>query len=262
MSRFTRTVLCAAALVLCLAVLPLVSMGQQATVDAQGRSITTISPRAGTPSASVVNPDEQATVDSQGRAVTTTPSSAGTPSPNVVKPDHANDELTTIIYSNFGHGDSYKCCIGYTETGPTSGEIPVIQAMAFTPTKGTYLLLQLDLAIGYLKGTNGYKLELRADDEGQPGRTIASWEVKQLPVFGDTSTAVETIDALASAVELSKGHQYWLVPIANSNEWAEWNFNSVSAKGNGAFSLDGGATWTILDYNPNGAFDVLGLKLY
>jgi hypothetical protein len=225
--------LCAAALVLCLAVLPLVSMGQQATVDSQGRSITTV------------------------------PAKASTPSSNVVKPDHANDELTTVIYSNFGHGDSYYCCAGWTESGADSRTVgePWLQAMAFTPTRGDYLLLQIDLAIGYLEGTEGFTLELRADDGGQPGWTIASWDVRRMPTFG-SSYGVETIDAFPSFVELYKGNQYWLVPIVNySNEWAAWNENSLSAKGLGAYSHDGGITWTTKNYSPNSAFDVLGLKL-
>jgi hypothetical protein len=138
-----------------------------------------------------------------------------------------------------------------------------MQAMAFTPAKGTYLLLQLDLAISWLSGTNGYTLELREDSGGYPGQTIKSWKVKHLPTLGSTSTAVETIEVLVSDfIVLEKGHQYWLVPIPNSNEWAGWNLNSVGAEGNGALSHDGGATWTPKVYNPNGAFDVLGLKLF
>jgi hypothetical protein len=132
--------------------------------------------------------------------------------------------------------------------------------MAFTPTKGTYLLTRLDLAIGWVSGTNGYKLELHADDGGQPGRTIASWWVSRLPNFGDTGSKVETIYAVGPT--LSKGHQYWLVPIVKSDEWAGWNWNSVSLDGNGAYSTDGGSTWTVTSYAPYGAFDVLGLKLY
>jgi hypothetical protein len=140
--------------------------------------------------------------------------------------------------------------------------------MAFTPTKGTYLLTQLDLAIGYLAfagGTNGYKLELDADDHGQPGRRIAKWAVTGLPTFGTSSNSVETIK-VRGLIILEKHHQYWLVPIVNSDEVAGWAWNSVSASGNGAYSTDGGSTWTKLYYNapssPNGAFDVLGLKLF
>jgi hypothetical protein len=132
--------------------------------------------------------------------------------------------------------------------------------MAFTPAKGTYLLTQLDLAIAWFEGTNGYKLELDADDHGQPGRRIAKWAVTGLPTFG-TCCSVDRIK-VRGLIILEKHHQYWLVPIVNSNEGAGWYPNSVSASGNGALSEDGGSTWTAIDYSPNGAFDVLGLKLF
>ena len=119
MSRFARTVLCTAALAFCLVALPLVSKGQEVTIDSQGGSVTTAPPRA------------------------------SSPSPSLVKPDSPIPEGTVTIYSNFGSGNSYDCCYGWTESGPTSiiGPPAQLQAMAFTPTKGTYLLTQLDLAI-------------------------------------------------------------------------------------------------------------------
>jgi hypothetical protein len=137
--------------------------------------------------------------------------------------------------------------------------------MAFTPTRGTYLLTQLDLATSWISGTNGYKLELRDDREGVPGREIASWKVTGLPTFGATSSTVVTIK-VRGLIFLLKHHQYWLVPIVNSDEAVAWNLNSVSASGNGADSTDGGSPWTPVSYDapsaPNGAFDVLGLKLF
>ena len=237
MSRFAHIVICTAALALCLVALPIVSKGQEVTMDSQGPAATTVPPRA------------------------------SSPSPSLVKPDTPIPEGTNTIYSNFGSGHSYNCCSGWTESGPTSVAAPpaFIQAMAFTPTKGTYLLTQLDLAISWALGTNGYKLELHADDHGKPGRRIAKWEVTGLPLFGSTSSAVETIK-VRGLIILEKHHQYWLVPIVNSDEWAAWSLNSVSASGNGAISTDGGSTWTPLYYgapgSPNGAFDILGWKLF
>jgi len=233
MSRFAHTVLCTAALAFCLVALPLVSKGQEVTIDSQGRSVTTAHP------------------------------SASTPSPSVVKPESAIPEGTCTIYSNFGSGHSYDCCSGWTENGPTSIIAPPaqLQAMAFTPTKGTYLLTQLDLAIAYISGTNGYKLELDADDHGQPGRRIAEWKVTGLPTFGATSSAVQTIKVKGFII-LCKGSRYWLVPKANSDEWAAWNQNTTGAQGTGVISTDQGATWTPYLYNPYGTFDVLGQRLW
>jgi hypothetical protein len=137
-------------------------------------------------------------------------------------------------------------------------------AMAFTPTKGTYLLTQLDLGIGWYSGTNGFKLELDADDHGKPGRKIADWKVTVMPTYG-SCCSVETIK-VRGLIILEKHQQYWLVPIVKSDEWAGWNWNSVSASGNGAISEDGGSTWTPSYFgapsSPNGAFDILGWKLF
>ena len=233
MSRFARTALYTAALAFCLVALPLVSTGQQATIDSQGRSVTTLAPHSNV-------------------------------SPSIPSPVVAIPEGTVTIYSNLALSYSYNCCSGWTESGPTSSAGSVLQAMAFKPTKGTYLLTQLDLAISWIDGTNGYTLELRADDHGKPGPKIASWVVTGLPTMG-ASMGLETIK-VKGLIMLLKGCQYWLVPKVNSDEWAAWNQNSVSASGKGAESLDGGSTWTKLNYdapaNPNGAFDVLGQKLF
>jgi len=231
MLRFTGRAYCAATLALCLVALPRVSRGQEINTDSQGRSVTT------TPAPSVSSPS----VSQQ------------------VKPSIAIPEGTTTIYSNFGSGYSYQPDIGWTEGGPTSTVGPYLQAMSFTPKNGFYIVTQIDLAIGYLSGTGGYKLELHADNHGKPGRRIAHWNVTGLPTFG-TCCSVNTIKVpLLPPVILLQGQQYWLVPIVNSDEWAAWNWNNVSVNGNGALSTDGGSTWTPESYSPNGAFDVLGL---
>lgn len=234
MSRSAHRVLCSAALTLFLVALPVVSTGQEASIDSQGRSVTTASP------------------------------TTGVPSPNV-KPDAAIPEGTVTIYSNFGSGYSYNCCTGWTKTGlALSAPSPpqnVVQAMAFTPSKGTYLLTQVDLAIGWVSGANGYKLELHDDHEGVPGRKIASWKVTGLPTFASTSSTVETIK-VRGLVIVEKHHQYWLVAIPTSDEWAGWNWNGASTTGNLGLSVDGGSTWTLFPSSTLGAFDVLGWKLY
>lgn len=236
MSRSKHTVVCiTAALALCLVALPLVSKGQQVTID------------------------------SQGRARVTVPRSASSPTPSLLKGDTAIRAGTEVIYSNFGSGYAYNPDSGWTEDGPDISSPYYLQAMAFTPTTGDYQLTQLDLAIGWISGTNGYKLYLDEDNRGVPGKEIAEWDVTGLYTFG-TCCSVETIkvqtDTLHGKILLLQGVQYWLVPIVNSNEWAAWDLNSVSASGNGALSTDGGKIWTMLPYDapgsPNGAFDVLG----
>jgi hypothetical protein len=236
MSRFARIVLCTAALVLWLAALPLVSTGQQASLDSQGGSVTTITPKADA-----------------------TPKNTGT--------IPAIPEGTVTIYSNLALSYSYYKTQGWTESGATSGvHEAFIQAIAFKPRKGTYRLTQIDLAITYNSGTDGYTLELRGDDHGQPGRLIASWPVTGLPIFGASSMGLNTIKVNEHVI-LWNHVQYWLVPVVNSDEWAVWNQNSLNpaAEGKMAVSTDGEATWTTwttADPFPLGAFDVLGVRLF
>jgi hypothetical protein len=225
MSRHARVILCGVVLVLCLAALPVVATGQEATTDSEGRSVTTVSPRA-------------TTLLSQVEKL-------GDP----------------IIYSNFGPGLSYLCCAGWTESGPNStvAPPPFIQAMAFTPPQGTYKLTQLHVALQWVSGTNDLVLELRTDSGGQPGAKITSWELTALPLFGSTSNTVQTIN-VENGITVQGGIQYWLVPIAAQDEWAAWNRNSTSTVGTGSLSTDQGATWSSGDFDPNGAFDVRGLR--
>jgi len=230
MSRFLHMVMGAAVLVLCCVALPQLSTAQEVTIDSQGRSVTTAPP------------------------------TASTPSPQAIEPGSAIPEGTVTIYSNFAPGHSFDPIDAWTESGPASPVGAVIQAMAFTPTKATYRLTRIDLAIGWLAGSNGYKLELRDDNDGQPGQLIASWGVTRLPAFGATSSRVDTVRML-SFITLFRGHQYWLVPIVRSDEWAGWNWNTVSATGNFAWSTDGGSTWTVAAGTTLGAFDVLGFEV-
>jgi len=230
MRRFSNIIVCTLALAFCLAALPVVSTAEEVNFDSHGRVVTTVHPAATGPSPNALP--------------------LGTPIP----------EGTTIVYSNFGAGDSYNCCTGWTEGG-TFSYLPVIQAMAFTPAKATYILKQLDVALVYDEiGTDGMTVELRGDNYGAPGKVIDSWYMPGLPVFGTTSNGVQTIPVNKTIV-LVQNRQYWLVPVANSNEAAAWPWNTMSASGNGAISRDGGETWSELVYSPNGAFDVLGTVL-
>lgn len=198
--------------------------------------------------------------DSAGRTATIARGDARFEVPNGGRPI---PEGTVTIYSNFGSGDSYNCCGGWSESGQDSGFGKLIQAMAFSPAKATYALTQIDLAIGHSSGTNGYELDLDSDNNGRPGPTMKRWLIKNLPPLG-SCCVVETIKVPHTQlhhVTLQKGRRYWLVPIVNADEDALWNANTTSVAGKGAVSSDGGATWNVIEFNPNGAFDVMGVAI-
>jgi len=230
MRRFANVVVCTLALVFCLAALPVASMAQATG----GSSIHGL--------------------------VKTTPRAAVTPSPNAVQPATALAEGSTVIYSNLGTGDTYSCCEGWIAAGPDQDVLePYIVAMSFTPTKASYVLTQLDLALSYYgAGPNALTVELCGDADGVPGKVIDSWFLTGLPTFSLATSIVQTIQVKKTIV-LVKGFQYWLVPIPYSDEAAVWNSNATDTIGLLAYSYDGGP-WGLESY-VNGAFDVLGTVL-
>jgi len=162
-------------------------------------------------------------------------------------------EGTNVIYSNFGPGYSYDCCDGWDEFAG----YPV--AMAFTPTKASYLLLQIHFVMVYFRGTNSMTMQLCADNDGVPGKVLASWRVRNLPQYMEEPYLypIQTLKA-PSPIELGQGQQYWLVPLPDPGAELGWNGNYDDIGGNIAFSDDNGATWET-EYYWNGAFDVLGV---
>jgi len=194
-----------------------------------------------------------AVTDSQGRGVTvTTPKSS---TPQLIHSSPIEPETITI-YNNIGSG--FDPNDGWTEGGKDSYVGLVYQAMAFIP-QATHYFARTDIAMGYVQGTNGLTLYLETDNSGVPsGKKLYTCKLKNLPVFGSTSTQVSTCKVPKSKkIKLTKNKRYWLVPLPNSDEWAAWNCNATGANGLGAFTKDG-VTWKWQNYNPNGAFDVLG----
>jgi len=168
---------------------------------------------------------------------------------------------TITVYSNFGAGNSYDCCNGYTESGAGSFTgFNSLQAMAFTNATGHNLFLtQIDLADSFVAGNNSMTLDLYADNGGVPGAVLESWTVNNLSSLGTCCAIVTVFDS--AGVVLQNGATYFLAPASDNVTWEAWNWNTTGASGAGAISTDGGATWAPGPYNPNGAFDVLGTPI-
>jgi hypothetical protein len=115
-----------------------------------------------------------ATRTSEGAMISHTEPKASTVIPNShVKVEEALPAGATVVYSNFGSGDSlYDAGTGWTEAGEEANDYPLAEAMSFTPAS-SYLLVRIDVAGTYLQGTNGMKLVLAADNAGVPGKAIS-----------------------------------------------------------------------------------------
>jgi hypothetical protein len=161
---------------------------------------------------------------------------------------------SSIVYSNLNSNpsDVYNCCNASVEISPPLSE--TLAAMSFTPG-ANYDLNQIDLAIQYFLGTNGFTLNLVNDHNGLPGSTvIESWAVTSLP-GGGTCCILDSVTS--TGVLLEGGAQYWLEVLPFSDSFLAWNLNNTGALGTNALSRDNGKTWSPFDYY-TGAFDVLG----
>jgi hypothetical protein len=169
----------------------------------------------------------------------------------------------TVIYSNFGSGDSlYDAGTGWTEAGEEANDYPLAEAMSFSPVS-SYLLVRIDVAMTYLQGTNGMKLVLAADNAGVPGKSLAVFTFTNLPSFG-TCCTIQTMKLKTTSkhITLTGGQTYWLYPLpADTTSYLIWNQDTTNMGGNGAVSKDYGSSWTAAPLSPFGAFDVYGLKL-
>jgi MYXO-CTERM domain-containing protein len=163
-----------------------------------------------------------------------------------------------VIFDNFGGGNGYNCCGGWTVSGATSGVGNEASAMDFTSTTA-FTLSEIDVALGFVTGTNpgGVTLYLETSTipagGGAPNTVLDSWLLGTLPSLG-TCCGIESVFGTDS---LAANTQYWLVAIPASDTWAAWNDNSIGATGNMAGSQDNGSTWNLSSGQDQGAFRVL-----
>ncbi len=150
------------------------------------------------------------------------------------------------IFSNLGKHyplGLYFCCFGNTVSGPDSliGQT-IWPAVEFTPeTDAT--VKEIDVAVGWVSGTNGVVLNIAEDNGGVPGNVLGSFPVTGLGTFGDCCQV-----ATATAhIRLTGGAPYWVFVSTDENSadtWAAWPFNStdqVDALNTAGFD---GSVWT------------------
>jgi hypothetical protein len=161
------------------------------------------------------------------------------------------------LFSDFGAGHAYDCCVGWTVAGPASGPGLFSAALPFTPAVDARVT-QIDVAVSNAGGANGpLTIQLAADDGGVPGAVYGTWTVfSGVPVFG-TCCQIETIH-VSPSLPVGQGRQYWVVAsTSGSDTWDAWNWNSVGATGTELYNQ--GSGWLANLDSPLGAFDVLGV---
>lgn len=159
-----------------------------------------------------------------------------------------------VIFNDFGAGDAYNCCTGWTVSGissPVGAELDV--ANLFTAAiSGT--VSQIDLALALVSGDGGATVSLWTDNAGLPGSELGAWGVTATPGFG-SCCAIVTIPGLG-APNLVAGQSYFMVMVADTTSWDAWNWNSQGVNGLVMYNENGGG-WTSEGTTTLGAFDVL-----
>lgn len=166
----------------------------------------------------------------------------------------------STLYSNLGSGSTvYNCCAGWAITGTGSIGTSFTTANEFqVSTSGS--ASEIDFAVGYVAGFgNSFYLNVDADNGGQPGTVLASFNnLSSSTPFG-TCCGLVSITGI-SGLSLSTGTIYWLVlgPTSSSDDtYDAFNFSN-SATGTEDYSTDGGKTWLTNGVTNQGAFQILG----
>lgn len=119
---------------------------------------------------------------------------------------------------------------------------------------------EIDVAVGYVSGTNSFYVSIDTDNGGQPGTVLATFGNLSSNTDYGSCCGLVSITGI-SGLSLSTGTNYWVVigPTAFSSTTSEeWNLNSTGATGSVDYSTNGGLTWNSNGVQTIGAFDILG----
>ena len=152
----------------------------------------------------------------------------------------------TVIYSDFGAGQTYNNSAGWAEGAGAS------VASGFDPSaNGT--LSQVDVALENGGATQPLLVALETNSAGTPSGTVLdSWILSTSGVAGSPQ-----IYALASSLNptLTAGTEYWLVLSSNDpNDYYAWMENSAGTTGK---DFNNGSGWQIQPSLVTPAFDVV-----
>jgi hypothetical protein len=144
---------------------------------------------------------------------------------------------------------------------------PLCQA-SFTPS-ANHTVTKVEVAVGFVEGTNGLVLGLYSDASGVPGKAIKTWALSSLPTFGSCCTVEARTDA--AGISVTAGTQYWIVLKTNKKEtttWAAFNVNDTDqidsqvtafyCSQDVSGSCSNNDKWTASQSTPGPAFAVLG----
>jgi hypothetical protein len=125
----------------------------------------------------------------------------------------------TVIYSNFGPGDNFQCCVGWTI------DATFVQGNQFT-AGSSGLATSVDVGMGVAGGPppETVNFDLYSDSGDNVGALLESFSVIVNNPFGTVATST---GAMSGTTMLTAGQKYWLIASSPSGVNVPWNFNSI-----------------------------------
>lgn len=140
-------------------------------------------------------------------------------------------------YSSFDPGNTFNTGSGWTTSGMSSaiGHEYVCGETFVSATSGN--VVQINIALGYVVGTNAATVSLYSDNAGELGSVLGSWNISDMGSFGSAYTP-SSIN-IAGGPAISAGSSYWVVAKAADDAWLAWNQTLSGLTGTLYQSFDG-----------------------
>lgn len=168
---------------------------------------------------------------------------------------------STVLYNNFGPGDSFIDGLGYTIGFGTA------QGVGFV-AGDTGLVTSIDVGMGlFFNGAPPQSVDFNLYSDSGSNNIGALLESFSVTVSNDFGTVATSTGVLSGTTLLSAGQNYWLIASAPAVTNVPWNINSVGDTGsrwvNGVVSADLLATFRVnaSSVPEPGTFILVGLGL-
>jgi hypothetical protein len=166
-----------------------------------------------------------------------------------------------FIASNLGSGNTYNTSISYNLAGPqASTGIGYNLAVEFHISGTSPIAFgSAELALEYHGGTNALNVLLLSSLSGQPGATLETISVTNVPVGPSLVIATSSINTM-----LTPGTNYWLAAVMSGNSYLSWMDNSLGQFNDTAYQVNTTGTpgpWTVATGDTDIAFAINSASL-
>ena len=167
---------------------------------------------------------------------------------------------TTVIFSNLDvkyPDGTYFCCLSDTVSGPTSQLSSTHWVAGGFQPRANASVSEIALGLGLVSGTNEIIVTLNADNNGVPGKVLASMKATSLKALGGCCTLATVKPTTPVAVKA--GTQYWVALQTNKSDasaWAGWNMNDTEEINPLPCAFNTGTGWAATGCLPGPAFAV------